>query len=91
MRSSSQLSGMSTASSSQSETGFFGQATKLVTSMLGGGKKPKPEVKSLQLAAAVAKKVCPIEELSHELYVNIIFCSNKGKPIKRHCASRRWR
>ncbi|KAL4070924.1 hypothetical protein J3A83DRAFT_3311215 [Scleroderma citrinum] len=56
VRSSSQLSVMSTASSSQSETGFFGQATKLVTSMLGGGKKAKPEVKSLQLAAAAAKK-----------------------------------
>ncbi|KIM50297.1 hypothetical protein SCLCIDRAFT_1225428, partial [Scleroderma citrinum Foug A] len=56
VRSSSQLSGMSTASSSQSEIGFFGQATRLVTNMLDGGKKAKPEVKSLQLAAAAAKK-----------------------------------
>ena len=56
--SSSQLSGMSTTSSSQSEIEFFGQATRLVTNMLGGGKKAKPEVKSLQLAAAAAKKVC---------------------------------
>ena len=55
---SSQLSGMSTALSSQSEIGFFGQATRLVTNMLGGGKNAKPEVKSLQLAAAAAKKVC---------------------------------
>ncbi|KIM65488.1 hypothetical protein SCLCIDRAFT_1212216 [Scleroderma citrinum Foug A] len=53
---SSQLSGMSMALSSQSEIGFFGQATKLVTNMLGGGKKAKLEVKSLQLAAAAAKK-----------------------------------
>ncbi|KAI6047647.1 inner centromere protein [Pisolithus marmoratus] len=46
----------SATSSSQSETGFFGQATKLVTSMLGGGKKDKPEIKSLQRAAATAKR-----------------------------------
>ncbi|KAG1757561.1 hypothetical protein EDB19DRAFT_1657966 [Suillus lakei] len=56
-RSESQLSMASTSSSSQqSHTGFFGQATKLVNSMLGTGKKAKPEVKSLQLAAAAAKK-----------------------------------
>ncbi|KAG1749998.1 uncharacterized protein EDB91DRAFT_1110824 [Suillus paluster] len=55
-RSHSQLSMASTSSSSQSQTGFFGQATKLVNSMLGTGKKAKPEVKSLQLAAAAAKK-----------------------------------
>ena len=56
--SSSQLSGMSTTSSSQSEIEFFSQATRLVTNMLGGGKKAKLEVKSLQLAAAAANKVC---------------------------------
>ncbi|KAG1783946.1 hypothetical protein EV702DRAFT_1056471 [Suillus placidus] len=56
-RSESQLSMVSTSSSSQqSQAGFFGQATKLVNSMLGTGKKAKPEVKSLQLAAAAAKK-----------------------------------
>jgi hypothetical protein len=56
-RSESQLSMASTSSSSQqSQAGFFGQATKLVNSMLGTGKKTKPEVKSLQLAAAAAKK-----------------------------------
>ncbi|KAG1881666.1 hypothetical protein C8R48DRAFT_624029 [Suillus tomentosus] len=56
-RSESQLSMASTSSSSQqSQAGFFGQATKLVNSMLGTGKKAKPEVKSLQLAAAAAKK-----------------------------------
>lgn len=50
----------STASSSQSQVGFFGQASRLVNSMLGGSKKSKPEpVKSLQLAAAAAKKVSP--------------------------------
>ena len=56
--SSSQSSGLSMALSSQSEIGFFGQATRLVTNMLGGEKMAKPEVKSLQLAAAAAKKVC---------------------------------
>ncbi|KAF8846369.1 hypothetical protein BDN67DRAFT_940168 [Paxillus ammoniavirescens] len=55
-RSDSQMSMASTASSSQSQAGFFSQATKLVNSMLGGGKKTKPEVKSLQLAAAAAKR-----------------------------------
>ncbi|KAI0825167.1 hypothetical protein BC628DRAFT_1410568 [Trametes gibbosa] len=56
-RSESQQSMASTASSSQqSQLGFFGQASKLVSSVLGGGKKSKPEVKSLQLAAAAAKK-----------------------------------
>ncbi|EIW64703.1 uncharacterized protein TRAVEDRAFT_68460 [Trametes versicolor FP-101664 SS1] len=56
-RSESQQSMASTASSSQqSQLGFFGQASKLVSSVLGGSKKSKPEVKSLQLAAAAAKK-----------------------------------
>ncbi|KAF7310904.1 INCENP-ARK-bind domain-containing protein [Mycena chlorophos] len=54
-RSQSQMSFAST-NSSQSQVGFFGQATKLVSSMLGSSKKGKPEVKSLQLAAAAAKK-----------------------------------
>ncbi|KAI0651814.1 hypothetical protein C8Q79DRAFT_935006 [Trametes meyenii] len=56
-RSDSQQSMASTTSSSQqSQLGFFGQASKLVSSVLGGSKKGKPEVKSLQLAAAAAKK-----------------------------------
>ncbi|KAH7910944.1 hypothetical protein BJ138DRAFT_1064128 [Hygrophoropsis aurantiaca] len=55
-RSQSQLSVASTASSSQSQAGFFSQASKLVNTMLGGSKKSKPEVKSLQLAAVAAKK-----------------------------------
>ncbi|TBU65034.1 hypothetical protein BD310DRAFT_838757 [Dichomitus squalens] len=55
-RSDSQQSMASTASS-QSNLGLFGQASKLVSSVFGGGaKKAKPEVKSLQLAAAAAKK-----------------------------------
>jgi hypothetical protein len=58
------MSMASTASSSQSQAGFFSQATKLVNSMLGGGKKTKPEVKSLQLAAAAAKRVCYINDYS---------------------------
>ncbi|KAI0778149.1 hypothetical protein BD413DRAFT_100796 [Trametes elegans] len=57
LRSDSQQSMASTASSSQpSQLGFFGHASKLVSSVLGGSKKGKPEVKSLQLAAAAAKK-----------------------------------
>ncbi|KAI0918494.1 hypothetical protein AcV5_002474 [Taiwanofungus camphoratus] len=57
VRSQSQQSMASTASSSRSQVGFFGQASRLVNSMLGGSKKSKPEpVKSLQLAAAAAKK-----------------------------------
>ncbi|KAG9314350.1 hypothetical protein JVU11DRAFT_5142 [Chiua virens] len=47
---------LASAASSQPQVGFFSQATKLVNSMLGGGKKAKPELKSLQLAAAAAKK-----------------------------------
>ncbi|KZT70010.1 hypothetical protein DAEQUDRAFT_690017 [Daedalea quercina L-15889] len=47
----------STASSlQQSQAGLFGQATKFVNSMLGGGKKKPEPVKSLQLAAQAAKK-----------------------------------
>ena len=61
MHSSSQLSGMSMASSSV--IGFFSQATRLVTNILGGGKKAKPEVKCLQLAAAVANKVCFFDDV----------------------------
>ncbi|KAL4241442.1 INCENP family protein [Abortiporus biennis] len=56
-RSGSQLSMASTSSSGTSQLGFFGQASKLVSSVLGGGKKAKPEPpKSIQRAAAVAKK-----------------------------------
>lgn len=40
-----------------SSGGFFSSATKLVTSVLGGSKKGKEPVKSLQMAAAAAKKV----------------------------------
>ncbi|KAF7320348.1 INCENP-ARK-bind domain-containing protein [Mycena kentingensis (nom. inval.)] len=54
-RSQSQMSQAST-SSSQSQVGFFGQATKLVNNILGSSKKGKTEVKSIQLAAAAAKK-----------------------------------
>jgi hypothetical protein len=50
-------SSMATSESSQSHTGFFGQASKFLTSALGTGKK-KPEVKKvLQMAAVAAKKV----------------------------------
>ncbi|KAL0951208.1 hypothetical protein HGRIS_007933 [Hohenbuehelia grisea] len=57
IRSQSQMSMASTSSSqSQAPGGFFGQASKLVNSVLGTSKKGKTEVKSLQLAAAAAKK-----------------------------------
>ncbi|KAH8100704.1 hypothetical protein BXZ70DRAFT_938388 [Cristinia sonorae] len=56
-RSQSQQSMASTSSSQSQQLGFFGQATKLVSSVLGGGKKTKPEpVKSIQRAAVAAKK-----------------------------------
>lgn len=57
-RSDSQQLMASTASSqSNANLGILGQASKLVSSVFGGGKKTKSEVKSLQLAAAAAKKV----------------------------------
>lgn len=55
-RSQSQLS-MASSVSSQAPVGFLGHATKLVNSVLGTSKKGKTELKSLQLAAAAAKKV----------------------------------
>ncbi|THH34076.1 hypothetical protein EUX98_g104 [Antrodiella citrinella] len=56
-RSQSQQSMASTSSSQSQQLGFFGQATKLMTSVLGGSKKTKAEpVKSIQRAAVVAKK-----------------------------------
>ncbi|KAG7450528.1 uncharacterized protein BT62DRAFT_927808 [Guyanagaster necrorhizus] len=54
-RSQSQLS-LASSVSSQSHVGFLGQASKLMSSVLGTGKKPKPEVKSLQRAATAAKR-----------------------------------
>ncbi len=48
----------SQASNANSQSGFLGTAARLMTSVLGGSKNRKPEpVKSLQLAAAAAKKV----------------------------------
>ncbi|KAF7791879.1 hypothetical protein EIP86_002903 [Pleurotus ostreatoroseus] len=56
-RSNSQQSMASTSSSSSQPVGLFGQASRFVNSMLGNGKKAKPEpVKSIALAAAAAKK-----------------------------------
>ena len=57
-RSQSQAS-MASSASSQSQAGFFGQASKLLNSALGTSKRGKPEVqKVLQMAAVAAKKVC---------------------------------
>lgn len=54
----SQLSVASSSGESSQPVGFFGHATKLVTSMLGVSKKTKGEPpKSIQLAAAAARKV----------------------------------
>ncbi|KAI9444794.1 hypothetical protein H4582DRAFT_1844859 [Lactarius indigo] len=53
----SQLSVASSSGESSQPVGFFGQATKLVSTMLGVSKKTKTEPpKSIQLAAAAAKK-----------------------------------
>ncbi|KAI9512601.1 hypothetical protein F5148DRAFT_1373096 [Russula earlei] len=53
----SQLSLTSSTDEPSQPVGFFGHATKLVSSMLGVSKKNKVEApKSIQLAAAVAKK-----------------------------------
>ncbi|KIM48213.1 hypothetical protein M413DRAFT_225123 [Hebeloma cylindrosporum] len=55
-RSQSQMS-MASSESSQSQVGFLGQASKLLSSALGTSKKKQPEVKKvLQMAAAAAKK-----------------------------------
>lgn len=57
-RSQSQMS-MASSESSQSQAGFLGQASKLLSSALGTTKKKQPEVKKvLQMAASAAKKVC---------------------------------
>lgn len=54
----SQLSVASSSGESSQPVGFFGHATKLVSSMLGVSKKNKLEPpKSIQLAAAAARKV----------------------------------
>ncbi|KAF7969046.1 hypothetical protein HWV62_28445 [Athelia sp. TMB] len=55
-RSQSQMSMASTSDSSQSQAGWVSQATKLVSSVLGGSKSKKPQVPSLQRAALAAKK-----------------------------------
>ncbi|KDR84979.1 hypothetical protein GALMADRAFT_107537 [Galerina marginata CBS 339.88] len=55
-RSQSQMS-MASSESSQSQVGFLGQASKLLSSALGTNKKKQPEVKMvLQKAAVAAKK-----------------------------------
>ena len=49
---------MASSESSQSQVGFLGQASKLLSSALGTSKKKQPEVKKvLQMAAVAAKKV----------------------------------
>jgi len=68
----------STTSSSQSQAGFFSQASKLVNSVLGGSKKTKPEVKSLQLAAQAAKKVRSVMTYFDVLVLNTLPIATRG-------------
>ena len=50
-----------------SQSSFLSTASKLVSSVLGGGKKNKNEpVKSLQLAAAAAKKASRLVATRHD-------------------------
>jgi hypothetical protein len=88
---------MSIASSSEESqpSGFIGHATKFVSGMFGVGgsstKKNKGQVKSLQLAAAVAKKVprnsCP-EICPAYVYRD---SSNKKSKRERILGLRKWR
>lgn len=84
-RSHSQQSMASTASSSQqSQVGLFGQASKFVSSMLGGSKKKPEPVKSLQLAAQAAKKVrLVLIRLSNRVTDYIVHDSNKKRSRRR--------
>jgi len=52
---------MASSASSQSQAGFFGQASKLLSSALGTSKKGKPEVKKVLQKAAVAAKKVPFD------------------------------
>jgi hypothetical protein len=74
---------MASSASSQSQAGFFGQASKLLTSALGTSKKGKPEVKKvLQMAAVAAKKVFSSDyhpHISHHSHSN----SNKKRMTRR--------
>ncbi|KAF8905573.1 hypothetical protein CPB84DRAFT_1745501 [Gymnopilus junonius] len=60
-RSQSQMS-MASSESSQSQLGFLGQASKLLSSALGTSKKKQPEVKAVLQKAAVAAKKRKAEE-----------------------------
>ncbi|KAJ7492630.1 hypothetical protein FB451DRAFT_541411 [Mycena latifolia] len=82
VRSQSQMS-MASSASSQSQGGFLGHASKLMSSVLGTSKKGKPEVKSLQLAAVAAQKVCDL--LLHRKSSN---CATKQKEEQAKKASR---
>lgn len=60
---------MSMASSASSQPqGFLGHATKLASSLFNTSKNKKPEVKSLQLAAAAVKRVRLIVFSAHDLF-----------------------
>jgi hypothetical protein len=81
-RSQSQMS-MASSESSQSQTGFLGQASKLFGA-LGTSKKKQPEVKKvLQMAATAAKKVDFSFYLSPSFQLIPVFSSNKKKRTKR--------
>lgn len=74
-----QLSAASSSGESSQPVGFFGHATKLVSNMLGVSKKNKIEPpKSIQLAAAAAKKVVFPSHACSELAINSTRCSATG-------------
>lgn len=77
-------------SMASSQHGFFSAASKLVSSVLGTGKKTKTEpLKSIQLAAAAAKKVSFSSQLLKIIVLNVT--SNSKRPRERQRGSRIWR
>jgi len=62
----------------------------LAPNQLGTSKKVKPEVKSLQLAAAAAKKVSRLDLLGVFRKIKVL-CSRKRKPTRRPPVSKRWK
>jgi hypothetical protein len=81
------------ASSESSQGGIFHQASKFVSNVLGTSKKGKtPDpVKSLQLAAAAAKKVRAIVLKSFRNDGNIQIYSKRKMRIGRLRGLKKWR
>jgi hypothetical protein len=68
---------MVSSASSQSQAGFFGQASKLLGSALGTSKKEKEVKKVLQMAAVAAKKVIFLTIVP--VFIAHFPCSNSNK------------